>query len=87
MSDESTGVRGSGKIRKVVVDRVACIGARSCTIAAAKTFEMDDENLAFVKADANTWDDDDTIVAGAEACPVLAIHLYDESGTKVFPEE
>ena len=86
MPDESIGVKSSGKIRKIVVDRSACIGARSCTLVAGKTFQMDDENLAFVTRDASQYEDDDTILKGAEACPVLAIHLYDEAGKKLFPE-
>ncbi|OGH84006.1 MAG: hypothetical protein A2373_01390 [Candidatus Magasanikbacteria bacterium RIFOXYB1_FULL_40_15] len=87
MANESTAVKNEGKIRKIVVDRNACIGARSCSIAAANTFEIDDENLAFVKPDPSKFDDDETIMKGAEACPVLAIHLYDEAGKQIFPKE
>lgn len=87
MPNESKGEKTDGKIRKIVVDREACIGARSCAIAAANTFEIDDENLALVKSDSSAWDSDDVIMQGAEACPVLAIHLYDEKGNKVFPTE
>ncbi|MDP2685486.1 MAG: ferredoxin [bacterium] len=85
MPNESIGTKEEGKIRKIVVDRDACIGARSCAIAAANTFEIDDENLALVKRDPSQFDDDDTIVRGAEACPVLCIHLYGENDEKIFP--
>lgn len=85
MPNESIGTKSTGKIRKIVVDRSACIGARSCTLVAGKTFQMDDENLAFVTRNPEAYEDDDTIVKAAEACPVLAIHLYDEAGKKVFP--
>lgn len=84
MSHESTGLKKDGKIRKIVVDRDTCIGARSCAIAAAKTFKIDEENLAYVSRDGQ-FDDDDTIMRGAEVCPVLAIHLYDENDNKIFP--
>ena len=86
MPNESIGVKTSGKIRKIVVDRSACIGARSCALVAGKTFQIDDENLAFVTRDSSKYEDDDTILKGAEACPVLCIHLYDEAGKKLFPE-
>lgn len=85
MPNESTGIKPAGKIRKIVVDRVACIGARSCSLVAGKTFQIDDENLAFVTRDPSQYEDDDTILKAAEACPVLCIHLYDEAGKKVFP--
>lgn len=83
--DISQGVRSHGKIRRVVVDRQACIGARSCALVAALSFKMDDENLAYV-ADTLDQDDDETIEMGAQSCPVLAIHLYDKEGNKLFPE-
>lgn len=83
--DMSQGFRKDGDIRRVVVDRQACIGARSCAIVAALTYKMDDENLAYV-TDTLDQDDDETIKLGAQSCPVLAIHLYDKDGGKVFPE-
>ena len=86
MPNESSVTKNEGKIRKIVVDRDACIGARSCAIAAANTFEVDDENLALVKSDPSKFDDDDTIMRGAEACPVLCIHLYDADGNQIFPK-
>jgi len=50
-------------------------------------FQMDDENLAYVPKDSNLdLMDDELIKMSAESCPVLAIHLYDEDGNKVFPE-
>lgn len=77
--------RKTGKIRRIVVDRTACIGARSCVLVGAKTFAMDDQNLAYIiDPDA---DDEETVTLAAQSCPVLAIHLYDENGKKIFPEE
>ncbi len=83
MSAEAT--RTGGKIRRIAIDRAACIGARSCVLVAPKTFQMDDENLAFI-TDADGHDDE-TLLLAAQSCPVLAIFLYDTDGKKVFPEE
>jgi len=84
----SQGVRviKEGKIRRIVVDRQACIGARSCVVVAEDMFQMDDEDLAYI-TDPESYDDEETVKLAAEACPVLAIHLYDEQGNKLFPEE
>ncbi|HAT03159.1 MAG TPA: ferredoxin [Candidatus Magasanikbacteria bacterium] len=80
----SMKIRKGGKIRRIVVDREACIGAQSCVVVAPGVFQMDDENLAYV-TDPDTTDED-TILLAAQSCPVLAIHLYDEEGNKIFPE-
>lgn len=77
--------RTTGKIRKIVVDRIKCIGARSCVAVAPGTFQMDGENLAYI-VDPNS-EDDDTVLMAAQSCPVLAILLYDENGKQIFPEE
>lgn len=78
-------IRKGGKIRRIVVDRQGCIGARSCVLVAPGVFQMDDQNLAYV-LDPDS-EDEDTILMAAQSCPVLAIHLYDENGVKIFPEE
>ena len=82
----SVGIKPTGKIRKIIVDRPACIGARSCVLVAPKTFQMDDENLAYVTGKETTYEDDETLKLAAQSCPVLAIHLYDEQNNKLFPE-
>jgi ferredoxin len=76
---------GERKIRKIVVDRVSCIGARSCVLVAPGAFQMDDGDLAYVPADVNAFEDDETVKLAAESCPVLAIHLYGRDGKKIFP--
>ena len=87
MDKKTEATRDKGKIRKIVVDREACIGARSCAIVAENVFQMDDENLAYiVDGDLNEVDEE-TIKLAAQACPVLAIHLYGEDGKKIFPKE
>lgn len=74
-----------GEITRIVVDRQACIGARSCALIAEKVFKMDEENLAYVSDDVNSTDEE-SIRMAAESCPVLAIHLYNKQGKKLFPE-
>ena len=76
--------KAGGSIRRIVVDRVLCIGANSCVAVAPGVFQLDNENLAYV-VDPNSTDDD-TIMMAAQSCPVLAILLYDENGKKIFPE-
>ncbi len=71
------------KISKIVVDRGLCIGAASCVVIAPGTFQLDEENKAYVVnlegADAET-----TLLA-AESCPTKAIFLYDEDGKQIYP--
>lgn len=82
--NNSQGIRKEGKIRRVVIDRAGCIGARSCVVVAPKIFQMDDQNLAYmVDPDGH---DEETLLLSAQSCPVLAIHLYDKDGKKLFPE-
>jgi len=85
--DISQGVRETddGEIRRVVIDREACIGAASCVVVAEQLYQMDDGNLAYI-VDPESHDQD-TILLSAQACPVLAIHLYTKEGKKIFPEQ
>jgi len=82
--DISQRIRKGGKIRRIVVDRPGCIGARSCVVVAPGVFQMDEENLAYV-TDPDA-EEEDSIVLAAQSCPVLAIHLYEADGKKIFPE-
>lgn len=81
----SEKTRTNGLIRRIVVDRAKCIGAKSCVAVAPGVFQMDDENLAYV-VDPNS-EDEDTIMLAAQSCPVLAVLLYNEQGKQIFPEE
>ena len=66
----------------IVVDRVLCIGAAPCVAIAGSVFQLDDEGKAIV-IDAHGADDE-TIKLAAEACPVRAIFLSDETTGKQF---
>lgn len=80
----SEAPRKSGKIRKIVVDRVKCIGANACVAITPGVFQLDNENLAYI-VDPEAADED-TLMMSAQSCPVLAILLYDENGKIIFPE-
>lgn len=68
-------------------DKNKCIGAASCAAIAPLTFFMNEENKAELQTDTN-WDDDDTILNGAQSCPVFAIKIIKkEDNTVVFPIE
>lgn len=84
---------------RVVVDEDLCIGAASCVTVAPDVFALNDENKAVVldeKAEdqADTYErwlemDDDAyqnLLLAAQSCPTLAIFIYDEAGTQLFPE-
>lgn len=77
-------LKKTGNIRRIVVDRVKCIGAYSCVEVAPKVFQLDDKNLAYIVDPDST--DDDTVLMAAQACPLLAIELYDENNKIIFPE-
>jgi len=71
---------------KICIDREQCIGDGICANEAPETFELDDDQLAFVKAEIG--DDTDTIVAAAGSCPLDIITVEDgETGQKLYPEE
>ncbi len=76
--------RKTGKIRKIVVDQDGCIGAGSCVAVTPGVFQLDDEDKAYIVDPESA--DDDMLLMSAQSCPVLAIHLYDEEGNKIFPE-
>lgn len=72
------------KIKKIVVDRDACIGAATCVVVAPQAFDLDDKDIAIVK-DGALQSGDAALLAGAQSCPVQAILLFDEEGNQIFP--
>lgn len=87
------------KIAKITVDRGLCIGAGSCLTAADGVYELDEENKAVLllkgggkesgpaeKANLeNEGVTDEQLLAGAQACPTMAILLHDENGEQIYP--
>jgi len=83
----------------IKVDPDLCIGAASCVTIAPETFQLNDENKAYVldhgtEPVARTYErvvevteeEKDNIIMAAQSCPTLAIFIYDEAGDQVFPE-
>lgn len=73
------------KIYKISIDRKACIGVATCIIVAPNAFELDLENIAIVRSNAVSLDDD-TLLIAAQSCPTSAIILYDDDGKQIFPK-
>jgi ferredoxin len=60
---------------KAIVDRDACISCGLCPDTAPEVFEMDDEDIAVVKADPVPADAEDSAREAAEQCPSDAIAI------------
>ena len=73
------------KIKKVTVDRPACIGAGSCAVLAPKTFELDDEAKAVVIDEHG--DSDEDIIEAAKSCPTDAIILKGKNDEQIWPKQ
>ncbi len=84
---------------KVRVDEDLCIGAASCVTIAPETFQLNEENKAWVldhgqepggssyEREMEVTDDEyENILLGAQSCPTLAVFIYNEEGEQVFPE-
>ncbi len=70
---------------KVVVNRDKCIGAGSCVDIAPGVYELDVHKKAVVIDGESV--DLDTLITSADGCPTLAISVYDDDGTLLFPEQ
>lgn len=84
---------------KIVVDPDLCIGAASCVTIDPATFILNGENKAEVLDHGEapngptyerevemTEDEKDTLILAAQSCPTLAVFIFDEEGTQLFPE-
>ena len=64
------------------IDRTLCVGTSNCAEAAAEAYEMDEDCAPHAASEA----DPAALLAGAEACPVGAISVFDrDSGAQVYP--
>ncbi len=69
---------------KIVADKNICIGAGPCVAIAGAVFQLDENGKVYVVDPKGA--DDATIRMAAEACPVRAIFLYDETtGKQIYP--
>ncbi|MCR4313967.1 MAG: ferredoxin [Candidatus Uhrbacteria bacterium] len=84
---------------RVMVDPDLCIGAASCVTIAPETFQLNEENKALVydhgtEPEGHTYerwlnvtdDEKENIILAAQSCPTLAIFIFDEAGTQLFPD-
>jgi len=70
------------KIKKIIVDKDACIGAATCIALAPQAFELNSDGIAVVKTTALDHTDQELIDA-AKSCPTQAIKLVDENDNEV----
>lgn len=82
---------------RIVVDADLCIGAASCVTIDPETFVMNTENKAEVldhgtsespvyeRSIEVTESEKENIILAAQSCPTLAISLFDEDGTQIYP--
>lgn len=84
---------------RIKVDPDLCIGAASCVTIAPESFVLNEENKAYVldhgeAPQGDTYDrtvdvtqeELDEIIMAAQSCPTLAVFVYDEAGTQLYPE-
>lgn len=84
---------------KVKVDPDLCIGAASCVTVSPETFQMNNNNKAFVFDHGKepngsayeremevTEEEKENILLAAQSCPVLAVFVFDDQGNQLFPE-
>jgi ferredoxin len=82
----------------IKVDPELCIGAASCVTVAPDTFRLNEENKAFVLDHGQepggssyerilevTEEEKENILLSAQSCPTLAVRIFDETGTQIFP--
>lgn len=84
---------------RIKVDPDLCIGAASCVTIDPETFVLNVENKAEVldhgQAEGGpsyervvemTEAEKEQLILAAQSCPTLAIFIYDESETQIFPD-
>jgi ferredoxin len=83
----------------VKVDPDLCIGAASCVTIAPETFQMNADNKAYVldhgtEPEGSKYErvlevteaEKENMILAAQSCPTLAVFIYDENGTQLYPE-
>ncbi|MBT3230709.1 ferredoxin [Candidatus Uhrbacteria bacterium] len=83
----------------IKVDPDLCIGAASCVAIDDSSFEMNDENKAYVldhgkAADESKYEREvevtqeelDRVLMAAQSCPTLAVIVTGEDGKQLYPE-
>ena len=83
---------------RIVVDPDLCIGAASCVTVAPESFVLNVENKAEVLDHGQavdgpsyertvevTEDEKQNLIVAAQSCPTLAITIYAEDGSQLYP--
>jgi len=83
----------------IKVDPDLCIGAASCVTVAPETFQLNEENKAYVLDHGQeptprsyervvevTDEEKENLLLAAQSCPTLAVFVYDEEGKQLFPD-
>jgi len=68
---------------KFRISRAACIGNGRCVDVAPELFALDHFNKAIIINAEGT--DEDTIMDAAQACPVQAVIVENDSGGRIYP--
>jgi len=69
---------------RIKIDRDKCMGDKQCWDKAPETFEVDEDDKAFVKDPEGNWPE--YVLAAAKDCPTDSISIYnDETGERVWP--
>lgn len=84
---------------KIKVDPDLCIGAASCVAIDDSSFEMNEENKAYVldhgqELDGSKYEREvevtqeelDRVLMAAQSCPTLAVIVTGEDGAQLYPE-
>jgi ferredoxin len=67
----------------ISIDQGRCIGAGNCVHIAPKTFQLDEENVAYLVDP--TAETDEAILDAGKSCPTDAIYLDTQDGQPVYP--
>ncbi|HRH31982.1 MAG TPA: ferredoxin [bacterium] len=83
---------------RIIVDPDLCIGAASCVTVAPESFVLNVENKAEVlekglaeggssyeRTVEMTEEEKENLIMAAQSCPTLAITIFDENGTQLYP--
>jgi len=67
---------------RVEIDPALCIGSSNCMEEAPEAFEVDEHGLAVLR---DTHASAEAVLAGARACPMDAIRVFDDHGRRLHP--
>ncbi len=83
----------------IKVDPDLCIGAASCVVIDNTSFELNEDNRAYVLDHGEapneptyerevevTQEELDRVLMAAQSCPTMAVIVTDENGKQLYPE-